>query len=336
MKKRFICLVLSLCMVAGVVTGCGSSKDALSDNAITSKESEDTSSNNVVTSKESEDALSDNVSITKKLEEEYVERMEAYLAYYQEQDTDDDIRMSITLDSNHLPVMWLTTDDDASKHGKNHSVQLIGYEDGSAKILAERIGIYAVPFVTDYAVMARCITDTKYVDVGGNEVEYLIYDEDIKDFKYKTEVEFVESEGLDILNSLNGSYAMSYRIYEDSEKREVAYIGYDVCDFSDYSSLDELHNVPYTIYDYNNEVFKYLSSDEVSQYYYTFGRNYSANACSGIHHTYAEAVLRYLISHPAYTNSTLMVSIEAVETGYELIDADTLDLDSLFKSEKKV
>lgn len=328
MKKRFICLVLSLCMVVGVVTGCGSSKDALSDNAITSKESEDTSSNNVVTSKESEDASSDNVSVTQKLEEEYVERMEAYLAYYQEQDTTfTRIGVNVTLDNDHLPLMWLRNEIDY----EYYNVQLVGYEDGEAKILAEKaIDAEAIcPIYTSYAVVAYII------DGDSEDYDFIVYDDDIKDFRYTSEEELVENYGINIIQDLDPEELNSrnYIIYTNSAKNEIAYIGYTDSDFSDYSSYSGYDGelVPFTIYDYNNEVFQ--SFDEGKYFIpggnslYSFYRSYTISKPE-----IAEALLRYLISHPAYTNGTLVTSTYAIGD-YTVVDASTLDIDmnSLFE-----
>lgn len=113
MKKRILCAIVSAIMAVGMMTGCGS---------------KETTSNKTV------ENVSDK---SDKTEEKYAERMEAYLDYFQSEEKDYDgvVGAAITLDSDSLPLLWLTY---AESKGRVNRIQLCSYENDKVNILAEK------------------------------------------------------------------------------------------------------------------------------------------------------------------------------------------------------
>ena len=111
MKKRILCAIMSAIMAVGMMTGCGS-KEATSNKTV------------------------ENVS--DKTEEKYVERMEAYLDYFQSEEKEYDgvVGAAITLDENSLPLLWLAFAE--SKEDDDYRFQLCSYDESKVNVLAEK------------------------------------------------------------------------------------------------------------------------------------------------------------------------------------------------------
>jgi hypothetical protein len=115
MKKR-LRFLMCICAVVFVLGGCGVSK-------------KNTSSNEVV--------------VTKSLEKSYVERINAYLEYYQKEEAARDeytIGAVVSLDSDNLPILWLAyaeVEEDEDESETSGYIQVLDYEEGKVTILAE-------------------------------------------------------------------------------------------------------------------------------------------------------------------------------------------------------
>lgn len=336
MRKRIMCLILSLCMVAGIVTGCGSS---------------------------------DNVTVTKKLEEEYVERMEAYLTYYQEQDTDT-TGVIITLDEDHLPLMWLCYGDDDTWDGIRN-IQLLCYKDDKVEVLAERNNTIMIPILSDDMIIAQVFRD----DADDYVLEY---DEEKKDFKSMSLDEngdFDDTESTEYYEELRYFYGIDTEYYYYIKNGEITYLCYatkndeyysSISNNSDENSTTAAKEISYTTrsitqvnlsqeevnslidqinsdsdndteetvsrylyYNPNGEELSVDEFEEIMDYVYTDCEIHTIDEeineyWAGVE---AESLMRTLAKHPAYTTGEMLAVLNAVYEGYSVID--TLDFDSM-------
>lgn len=187
MKKRILCAIMSAVMVVGMMTGCGS---------------KETTSNKTV----------ENVS--DKTEEKYVERMEAYLDYFQSEEKDYDgiVGAAITLDSDSLPLLWLGYKENIES--EDIRFQLCSYEKNKIEILAEK-KIRNVNGVYPYLGMETIGLHLDFDDGDGDDPAALIYDSEKQDFKFY-DVDYFEN--VDYFDSSN------YKNEDDIEKNYEAMI----------------------------------------------------------------------------------------------------------------
>lgn len=163
MKKRILCAIMSAVMVVGMMTGCGS---------------KETTSNKTV----------ENVS--DKTEEKYVERMEAYLDYFQSEEKDYDgvLGAAITLDSDSLPLLWLAYADSEDR-GSDMRFQLCVYENDKVDVMAEK-KIEDVDEVYPYLNDGISALQLGFDDGDGDDPAALIYDSEEQDFRFYDENNF--------------------------------------------------------------------------------------------------------------------------------------------------
>lgn len=170
MKKRILCAIVSAIMAVGMMTGCGS---------------KETTSNKTV---ENASDKSD------KTEEKYAERMEAYLDYFQSEEKDYDgvVGAAITLDSDSLPLLWLTY---AESKGRVNRIQLCSYENDKVNILAEK-KIEGVSGCNLYLGVGTAGIQVYYHDeeTDGDDATVLIYDSEEQDFKFY-DTDYFEDKG---------------------------------------------------------------------------------------------------------------------------------------------
>ena len=150
-------------MVVGMMTGCGS---------------KETTSNKTV----------ENVS--DKTEEKYVERMEAYLDYFQSEEKDYDgvLGAAITLDSDSLPLLWLAYADSEDR-GSDMRFQLCVYENDKVDVMAEK-KIEDVDEVYPYLNDGISALQLGFDDGDGDDPAALIYDSEEQDFRFYDENNF--------------------------------------------------------------------------------------------------------------------------------------------------
>lgn len=205
MKKIILSVLLCLSMAVGMLAGCSSEKKSAEENT---------------------------VKVTKKLEQQYIERIEAYQEYF------DQIRdkyseyvfgATITLDSEGLPLMWLTLGESYSWNDI-HATQLVGYEDKKATVLAEK-GEAICPY-RGQLIMAMGSSDNEYED----DPIYL-YDEEKMDF-------------VSVTNELEKSddYETIYSEKELNEKVEALSQMLECTSFYDTIRMamnDEMHQLVY-------------------------------------------------------------------------------------------
>ena len=187
MKKRILCAIMSAIMVVGMMTGCGS---------------KETASNKTV----------ENVS--DKTEEKYVERMEAYLDYFQSEEKDYDgvVGAAITLDSDSLPLLWLGYKENIES--EDIRFQLCTYVKNKIEILAEK-KISNMNGVYPYLGMETIGLQLTFDNGDGNDTAALIYDSEKQDFKFY-DVDYFEN--VDYFDSSN------YKNEDDIEKNYEAMI----------------------------------------------------------------------------------------------------------------
>lgn len=163
MKKRILCAIMSAIMVVGMITGCGS---------------KETTSNKTV----------ENVS--DKTEEKYAERMEAYLDYFQSEEKEYDgvVAAAITLDSDSLPLLWLTYADSKDR-GSDMRFQLCVYENDKVDVMAEKRieDVYAVGAYLNDGISALYLG---FDNGDGDDPAALIYDSEEQDFRFYDENNF--------------------------------------------------------------------------------------------------------------------------------------------------
>lgn len=185
MKKKILCAIMSAVMAVGMMTGCGS---------------KETTSNKTV----------ENVS--DKTEEKYVERMEAYLDYFQSEEKDYDgiVGAAITLDSDSLPLLWLGYKE--NEESDDIRFQLCTYEKNKIEILAEK-KIKNVNGVYPYLGMETIGLQLEFDNGDGDDPAALIYDSEKQDFKFY-DVDYFEN--VDYFDSSN------YKNEDDIEKNYEA------------------------------------------------------------------------------------------------------------------
>lgn len=170
MKKRILCAIVSAIMAVGMMTGCGS---------------KETTSNKTV------ENVSDK---SDKTEEKYAERMEAYLDYFQSEEKDYDgvVGAAITLDSDSLPLLWLTY---AESKGRVNRIQLCSYENDKVNILAEK-KIEGASGCNLYLGVGTAGIQVYYHDeeTDGDDATVLIYDSEEQDFKFY-DTDYFEDKG---------------------------------------------------------------------------------------------------------------------------------------------
>lgn len=170
MKKRILCAIVSAIMAVGMMTGCGS---------------KETTSNKTV------ENVSDK---SDKTEEKYAERMEAYLDYFQSEEKDYDgvVGAAITLDSDSLPLLWLTY---AESKGIVNRIQLCSYENDKVNILAEK-KIEGASGCNLYLGVGTAGIQVYYHDeeTDGDDATVLIYDSEEQDFKFY-DTDYFEDKG---------------------------------------------------------------------------------------------------------------------------------------------
>ena len=170
MKKRILCAIVSAIMAVGMMTGCGS---------------KETTSNKTV------ENVSDK---SDKTEEKYAERMEAYLDYFQSEEKDYDgvVGAAITLDSDFLPLLWLTY---AESKGRVNRIQLCSYENDKVNILAEK-KIEGASGCNLYLGVGTAGIQVYYHDeeTDGDDATVLIYDSEEQDFKFY-DTDYFEDKG---------------------------------------------------------------------------------------------------------------------------------------------
>ena len=170
MKKRILCAIVSAIMAVGMMTGCGS---------------KETTSNKTV------ENVSDK---SDKTEEKYAESMEAYLDYFQSEEKDYDgvVGAAITLDSDSLPLLWLTY---AESKGRVNRIQLCSYENDKVNILAEK-KIEGASGCNLYLGVGTAGIQVYYHDeeTDGDDATVLIYDSEEQDFKFY-DTDYFEDKG---------------------------------------------------------------------------------------------------------------------------------------------
>lgn len=170
MKKRILCAIVSAIMAVGMMTGCGS-KEATSNKTV--------------------ENVSDK---SDKTEEKYAERMEAYLDYFQSEEKDYDgvVGAAITLDSDSLPLLWLTY---AESKGRVNRIQLCSYENDKVNILAEK-KIEGASGCNLYLGVGTAGIQVYYHDeeTDGDDATVLIYDSEEQDFKFY-DTDYFEDKG---------------------------------------------------------------------------------------------------------------------------------------------
>lgn len=170
MKKRILCAIVSAIMAVGMMTGCGS---------------KETTSNKTV------ENVSDK---SDKIEEKYAERMEAYLDYFQSEEKDYDgvVGAAITLDSDSLPLLWLTY---AESKGRVNRIQLCSCENDKVNILAEK-KIEGASGCNLYLGVGTAGIQVYYHDeeTDGDDATVLIYDSEEQDFKFY-DTDYFEDKG---------------------------------------------------------------------------------------------------------------------------------------------
>ena len=170
MKKRILCAIVSAIMAVGMMTGCGS---------------KETTSNKTV------ENVSDK---SDKTEEKYAERMEAYLDYFQSEEKDYDgvVGAAITLDSDSLPLLWLTY---AESNGRVNRIQLCSCENDKVNILAEK-KIEGASGCNLYLGVGTAGIQVYYHDeeTDGDDATVLIYDSEEQDFKFY-DTDYFEDKG---------------------------------------------------------------------------------------------------------------------------------------------
>lgn len=186
MKKRILCVIMSMVMVAGVMTGCGS-KD-------TSSKSENVSDSGAGNKSVDSENVSDN------LEAQYVERMEAYLEYFQNEEKDYDgvVGTSVVLDTDSLPLLWLAFAESGDR-GEDMRFQLCSYDKDKVNVLAEK-KINDVYGAYPYLGMETIGMQLEFDNGDGADPAALIYDSEEQDFKFYDKDYF---ENADYFNSSN-------------------------------------------------------------------------------------------------------------------------------------
>lgn len=377
MRKKILCAIMSAVMVVGMMTGCGS------------KES---------TSNKTVENVSD------KTEEKYAERMEAYLDYFQSEEKDYDgvVGAAITLDSDSLPLLWLTY---AESKGRINRIQLCSYEKDKVNILAEK-KIEGASGCNLYLGVGTAGIQVYYPDEenGGEDATVLIYDSEEQDFKfydtdYFEEKGYFDSSSYKNEDDIENNYkAMMkdlevYRIYNNNQlmfwtlqaQGKTAYLG--VMDrneiYSDYlkaiGALDEIERDDisgiitgvkltdkYKDNKFVNKILnEHFSKDESGNYslnltihlpdgtetgaegmikYYEITEDEVANKEISTGHYYynesflidknAEAFLRNLIKHPAYSAFDIKILNEKenrTEEDFKSVYGDIVEVKELLK-----
>lgn len=258
MKKRILCAIVSAIMAVGMMTGCGS---------------KETTSNKTV------ENVSDK---SDKTEEKYAERMEAYLDYFQSEEKDYDgvVGAAITLDSDSLPLLWLTY---AESKGRVNRIQLCSYENDKVNILAEK-KIEGASGCNLYLGVGTAGIQVYYHDeeTDGDDATVLIYDSEEQDFKFY-DTDYFEDKGY--------FDSSSYKNEDDIENNYKA-------------MMKDLET--YRIYNNNQLMFWALRAQGKTAYLGTMDRN--------------EIYIDYLKAIGALDDSIERDDISGIVTGVKLTD----------------
>lgn len=381
MKKRILCAIVSAIMAVGMMTGCGS---------------KETTSNKTV------ENVSDK---SDKTEEKYAERMEAYLDYFQSEEKDYDgvVGAAITLDSDSLPLLWLTY---AESKGRVNRIQLCSYENDKVNILAEK-KIEGASGCNLYLGVGTAGIQVYYHDeeTDGDDATVLIYDSEEQDFKFY-DTDYFEDKGYfdsssyknedDIENNYKAMMKdlEAYRIYNNNQlmfwalraqgktaylgimDRNEIYIDYlkAIGALDDSIERDDISGIvtgvkltdKYKDNKFVNDILdEHFSKDESGNYsldltihlpdgtetsaegmvkYYGITENEVANKeISTGHYNYnesflidknAEAFLRNLIKHPAYSAFEIKILNEKenrTEEDFKSVYGDIVEVKELLK-----
>lgn len=212
MKKKILSILLCLSMAVCMLAGC--------------------SKNGVVTTSGKVDTTSDKVEqvkVTDKLEKKYIERIEAYQDYYEQecQNAEYMVYTRVTVDREGLPLLWLDYSIDGSS-SSNIVTQLLTYEDKKVKVLAEVKELTLCPVISSETICAA---------VWGEDSFY-VFDEEKQMFR-KTEVPEDSSERMSV--STGKAVVYDYYYLENSKTEEISYIGKRIStDDYDYETLSDV------------------------------------------------------------------------------------------------
>lgn len=174
--------------------------------------------------------------IVQNLAEQYVDRINAYQAYYEKAKSDFkdyQVGATVSLDKDGLPLLWLGISKDGSI--KDIRTRLVGFENGEAAILTERKE-YIIPTFSSGIVLAICDKDDNIHDGVRN---LYLYDDEKKDFHNitseldeisKNDITYSESELKKMIDYLYPiecgiSFANSVQIVMNQSMGQIAYIG---------------------------------------------------------------------------------------------------------------
>ena len=224
MKRKILSLLLRFGMSVTLLVGCGTKDvDATNDKVISSSSVEEDDDKNTDSTNKEDNA----VNVTKKLEEEYIERIEAYQEYY-EQECDDYeyiVGMRITVNKDGLPFLWLIY----AKGEESDNVevtQLLTYDNKKVEVLAEVRNACAYPLISDETVSA--------FDKDG--LKLYIYNEDEQMFRI---TELPEDSSSYMQTIMNEAKVYQYYYLVSDNTQEIAYIGKSYDDTGEQSSTTE-------------------------------------------------------------------------------------------------
>lgn len=331
-----LALILGCAGIMGVVTS-RSSKEA---DSVNSKEED-------VKDSKKEDKKQE-VKVTKKLEEEYIERMEAYQEYYNQEKSKDDyeIGIFISLDNNKLPLLWMCYGTDENPDNTVNT-QLLSYEKGKVEVLAEIRNQCVCPFVLDDVIGA----------VEWGEKNFYLYDDQEQSF---TKISLDNDSHNDRIKQIS-EYATLYDYYfcKNESKNEFSYLGKKILKADDEISSaseqvsaapaaseegseqayqkpeDEVSYIEPVYKDADsvapNEIFYYAdgTTDKLGQagYYLSIMSNIESYECitewtGGFE---ADAFLRQLIDEPVYSMEEIYTIFFATGYGYTLTTINPKD-----------
>lgn len=256
--------------------------------------------------------------ITKETEKEYIDRLKAYQDYFN--DLKDEyssyyICGNISLDGNGLPLLWVAIFDSAESENVR-TTQLVGYEDKTAKVLAEK-GTWLIatrgPLVMAYTVN----NDGEYV--------WYLYDEDSKDFENVTRI--VENETDEYTSEMLESvqFCDSLLVMYNERSNEMAYIGSLIPQY-DTENSDETNEIPkrFTLFDGTTTLWS-----EVQPYYMMMcdddWKRMDDEIAEYMDDITVDRLLRELQEKPMYTDINLYLYIASVVYGYDITKVDIDD-----------
>lgn len=226
-------IIIAACLAGIVLLVCGVTKDTDTISGVANIQD-----NNLGKLKENVNKkLQDDVKVSKKMEKEYIERMEAYQEYYEkkhQENRDSIVGARITIGSDNLPLLWLWFSQDEDPDSSDVT-QLLTYDEGKVKVLAEIKNVCGCPFISDSAVGA----------VGFDFDHLYIYDEEKQIFDItelpENDYEYPENRFIVMDILANEAGICTYYIYRDDTEQEISYIGKTRCDVNQlyFSSSEE-------------------------------------------------------------------------------------------------